>query len=116
MAVLGETTNVGSHSELAPYFERFQRIAVSSSESKVSAADRLLGDARAEAREKHTPARNQRIVLKPVEIPETLLFYVRFGPRLELKLTRPREEPEPAVERLSAKDRVSQTQAMSKIP
>ena len=48
------------------------------------------------------------IVLKPVEIPETLLFYVRLGPRLELKLTRPRLEPEPAVERLSTKDRVRQ--------
>ena len=98
------------------YFERFQRIATSSSGSKVSLAEGLLGDATAEAREKHTPARNQRIVLKPVEIPETLLFYVRLGPRLELKLTRPQLEPEPAVERLSTKDRVRQTQALSKNP
>ena len=104
MAVLGETTNVGSHSELC-LLRRLQRIAVSSSASKFSLAEGVLGDATAEAPKKHTPARKQRIVLKPVEIPETLLFYVRLGPRLELKLTRPRLQPEPAVEQLSAKDR-----------
>ena len=104
IAVLGETTNVGSHSELAPYFERFQRVA-----NGISSPATKLADDR-------SPTTVQRVVFKPAEPAETFLFYLRLGPRLELKLTRPRVEPEPPVERLSNKDPVRQAAALGNTP
>ena len=51
MAVLGESTNVGSHAELSPYFERFQRIA------SAQAAANLADSTRRSGRQNHDTLR-----------------------------------------------------------
>ena len=84
MAVLGETTKVGSHSELTKYFARFQQIASRREAAPVDS--RSPPGSRSSAEVVPTAFR------KPTP-PETLLFYLRLGPGRSLKLTAGRDEP-----------------------
>ena len=84
MAVLGETTKVGSHSELTKYFARFQQIA---SRQDAASVDSGVAARRPVVREVVPTA-----FRKPMP-PETLLFYLRLGPGRSLKLTAGRDEP-----------------------
>lgn len=105
MAVLGESMNVGSHPELAPYFERFEKIAARSSKTMAKIA------------ENGSPSRIERVVFKPVAAPETLLFYLRLGPGLGLKVIKTRVEPETPVGRLPGSHPIHrETPALSKTP
>jgi tetratricopeptide (TPR) repeat protein len=90
MAVLGETCKVGSHSELATYFARFQQIA----SRQGTDAPRRVAAARQPAARELVPT----TIRKPVSSPETLLFYLRLAPGMSLKLTAARDELLPPAE------------------
>jgi hypothetical protein len=77
MAVLGETTKVGSHPELARYFERFQNIA----------AAHVLATNRAAVAARRSADRQWVTMRPPAPLPESLLLYVRIAPGLALRLT-----------------------------
>jgi tetratricopeptide (TPR) repeat protein len=84
MAVLGESTNVASHAELSPYFERFEQIASEQVATNMAGLNKR-------------PVRLEYDTMRPIPIdssPEVVLFSLRLGSRLELKLTTPRFEPE----------------------
>jgi hypothetical protein len=70
MAVIGQTTKVASNPELAPYFDRFQKIALGQQANDSPQSRKLVPTAF-----ESSPS-------------EKLLFYLWLGPGLELKLTR----------------------------
>jgi tetratricopeptide (TPR) repeat protein len=87
MAVLGETTQVGSHPELKPYYQRFEQAARQRTALPASVAST-----------RSQPADKEHVVLKvppPTAQSEKLLFYLWLGPRLQLRLTREQLNPEP---------------------
>jgi tetratricopeptide (TPR) repeat protein len=79
MAVLGETTKVGSHPELSNYFERFQQIA---SVPALPSGNSVVRGPRSDG-----PAYVPTTFQAPAAPPETLLFYLRLSPGVALKLT-----------------------------
>ncbi|MEJ7639345.1 MAG: hypothetical protein WKF75_15550 [Singulisphaera sp.] len=88
MAVLGETTKVGSHSELSGYFKRFQGIASGRSSDPAFAGQHSGG-------RQYVPTAYRTPQAGP---PETLLFYLRLAPGLSLKITDEVAEPAPPAE------------------
>ena len=102
MAMLGESTNVASHAELSLYFERFQMIA--SAQLATNVADIT----------KQSVRRNRESLRPIYASQETVLFLLRLGPRLELKITADRREP---VSLPTTSDDAPQLpQALSKMP
>jgi tetratricopeptide (TPR) repeat protein len=85
MSVLGVSTDVASHPELAPYFERFQRIALEQISAGPSSA--------AETVSQH----QNHVAMKPIPgSPEIVRFWLQLGPWLNVKLTTQRLEPHAA--------------------
>jgi tetratricopeptide (TPR) repeat protein len=96
LAVLGVSTNVASHAELAPYFERFQRIAT----QEATIATNALGSGRFPSQYHES--------MKPIFVsPEVLRFTLQLGPWLELKLTTQRLAPQAVWPSIDASSRRS---------
>jgi tetratricopeptide (TPR) repeat protein len=103
MAVLGKSTDVASHEELARYYERFQRIAFEQAAIDMSA----IADNRSRAQNRES--------MRPVlESPEIERFSIQFGPWLQLKWTNQR--PETRAVRPSTDSALPQAEALSKMP
>jgi tetratricopeptide (TPR) repeat protein len=103
LAVLGVSTNIASHAELAPYFERFQRIAMEQTATATKAAA-----SRRSRTENHES-------MKPVYAsPEVLRFSLQLGRLLELKVTTQRLEPQFVLPSIGGSHR--QPETLSKAP